>query len=82
MCVDVELPDGRGCDHLRAVREAHERAHAAHPGPAALVALVRDPEDVAEAQAAGISRVLRKPFDKEALVELLRRVGVLAGGVA
>lgn len=82
VCVDVELPDGRGRDHLRAVREAHERAHAAHPGPAALVALVRDPEDVAEAQAAGISRVLRKPFDKEALVELLRRVGVLAGGVA
>ena len=82
VCVDVELPDARGRDHLRAVREAHERAQAAHPGLAALVALVRDPEDVAEAQAAGISRVLRKPFNREALEQLLRRMGAIAGGAA
>jgi CheY-like chemotaxis protein len=82
VCVDVELPDGRGREHLRAVREAHERVHATGPGPAALIALVRDPEDVAEAQAAGITRVLRKPFDREALEQLLRRIGPRAGGGA
>jgi len=82
VCVDVELPDGRGRAHLRAAREAHERAHARGPGLSALVALVRDPEDVAEAQAAGISRVLRKPFDREGLEQLLRRIGAIAGGAA
>ncbi len=82
VCVDVELPDGRGREHLRAAREAHERAQAARPTPGALVALVRDAEDVAEAKAAGISRTLRKPFDRGALEQLLARVGGHAGGAA
>ncbi len=82
VCVDVELPDGRGRDHLRAVRETHERAHAGHPGPSALVALVRDREDLAEAQAAGISRVLRKPVTREALEQFLLRMGARAGGAS
>ncbi len=82
VCVDVELPDGRGREHLRAAREAHERAQAARPTPGALVALVRDAEDVAEAKAAGISRTLRKPFDRGALEQLLARVGGRAGGAA
>ncbi len=82
VCVDVELPDGRGREHLTATREAHERAHAAHAGPSALVALVRDADDLAEAQAAGISRVLRKPFDRGALAQLLGRIGLRMGGMA
>jgi CheY-like chemotaxis protein len=82
VCVDVELPDGRGRDYLRAVREAHEHAHARHPGPATLVALVRDPDDLADAQAAGIPRVLRKPVTREALELLLRRVDSGAGGAS
>jgi 5,10-methylenetetrahydrofolate reductase len=64
------------------VREAHERAHARHPGPATLVALVRDPDDLADAQAAGIPRVLRKPVTREALELLLRRVDSGAGGAS
>jgi len=82
ICVDVELPDGQGREHLRAVREASERLQAAGAGPVALIALVRDPDDVAEAQAAGITRALRKPFNREGLEILLRRIGAIAGGPA
>ena len=82
VCVDVELPDGRGREHLIAARSALERAHAGRPVLPALVALVRDPEDVAEAQAAGITRVLRKPFDRGALEQLLGRIGIAAGGAS
>ncbi|HEY6867756.1 MAG TPA: response regulator, partial [Candidatus Eisenbacteria bacterium] len=75
VCVDVELPDARGRSHLVAVRDALERS-AGPSGPPVLVALARDREDDAEAEAAGISRVLRKPFDREALGRLLDRAGL------
>jgi len=73
VCVDVDLPDARGAGFLRSL-VAKEGAHAP-----ALVALVRDDQDLFEARAAGISRVLRKPFDPAALLDLLARAG-LSGG--
>jgi CheY-like chemotaxis protein len=82
VCVDVELPDRRGREHLVATRTALERAHAGRPVPPALIALVRDLDDAAAAQAAGITRVLRKPFDRDALAELLRRIGITTGGAS
>jgi len=74
--VDVELPDGRGAAFLRELRDAFE--HPARPGASVptLIALVRDADDIAEARRAGISLVLRKPFEAQALRALLRRAGV------
>jgi CheY-like chemotaxis protein len=74
VCVDVDLPDARGAGFLRSLA-AREGAHAP-----ALVALVRDDQDLFEARAAGISRVLRKPFDPAALLDLLARAGISGGG--
>ena len=45
-----------------------------------VIALVRDADDIAEARRAGISLVLRKPFDADALHALLRRTGIVAEG--
>jgi len=83
VCVDIELPDHRGADHLREVREALEAAagRAGH-APPALIALVRDAEDIAAARAAGISRMLRKPFGRGALLEQLQRAGLFPGSPA
>jgi CheY-like chemotaxis protein len=69
VCVDVELPDARGGAFLASL--------AADPaqGPV-LVALVRDDEDVEVARRAGISRTLRKPYDPEALSDMLARAGL------
>jgi CheY-like chemotaxis protein len=71
--VDVDLPDGRGVAFLREVRYAFEHAQSGTP---TIIALVRDSEDIAVARRAGISLVLRKPFDTSALRVLLRRAGV------
>ena len=65
LCVDVELPDMAGVPLLR---EVAARARAP------LVALVRDRQDLETANAAGISRVLLKPFDPDALTQLVRRL--------
>jgi CheY-like chemotaxis protein len=73
VCVDVDLPDGRGESLLRMVGEV-----AGKQGPS-LVALVRDEEDETAARAAGVSRMLHKPFDLEALTGLLTRLGLQAG---
>src|SRR5260221_3480973 len=67
VCADVELGDVRGAGWLRMLRE---RIGAASP----LAALVRDREDRDVAMAAGVSRVLRKPFDEAELSELIQRV--------
>jgi CheY-like chemotaxis protein len=67
VCADVELGDVRGAGWLRMLRE---RVGATSP----LAALVRDREDREVALAAGVSRVLRKPFDEAELSELIQRV--------
>jgi CheY-like chemotaxis protein len=67
VCADVELGDVRGAGWLKVLRE---RVGAAAP----LAALVRDREDREAAMAAGVSRVLRKPFDEAELSELIQRV--------
>jgi len=67
VCADVELGDVRGSGWLRMLRE---RIGATAP----LAALVRDREDREVALAAGVSRVLRKPFDEAELSELIQRV--------
>ena len=67
VCADVELGDVRGAGWLKMLRE---RVGAASP----LAALVRDREDQEVAMAAGVSRVLRKPFDEAELSELIQRV--------
>ena len=67
VCADVELGDVRGAGWLRMLREC---IGAASP----LAALVRDREDRDVAMAAGVSRVLRKPFDEAELSELIQRV--------
>jgi CheY-like chemotaxis protein len=70
--LDVELPDARGAALLD---RARKRALAAAPG-AAVVALVRDAEDEAEAHAAGIARWLRKPWNPEDVARLLAELGL------
>jgi CheY-like chemotaxis protein len=67
VCADVELGDVRGAGWLKMLRE---RVGATSP----LAALVRDREDREVAMAAGVSRVLRKPFDEAELSELIQRV--------
>ena len=67
VCADVELGDVRGAGWLKMLRE---RMSAAAP----LAALVRDREDREVAMSAGVSRVLRKPFDEAELSELIQRV--------
>jgi CheY-like chemotaxis protein len=47
-----------------------------------MVALVRDDEDTELAEASGIRRWLRKPFDRDELEHLLARLGRLAGDPA
>ncbi len=74
VCVDIELPDARGPELLRAVAERLEDR-------SPLVVLVRDREDIAAAGAAGQPRVLRKPFDLEELTALLSRLGIASRGV-
>jgi CheY-like chemotaxis protein len=64
---DVELPDARGAEWLRAISE---RAPARTP----VIALVRDREDRESATVAGLSRVLRKPFDPAEVTELIERL--------
>ena len=71
LCVDVELPDTPGPALLREV---------AARGRAPLVALIRDRQDLECASAAGISRVLRKPFDPDALEALVQRLAPARGG--
>jgi DNA-binding response OmpR family regulator len=67
VCADVELGDVRGAGWLRMLRD---RIGATSP----IAALVRDREDREVALAAGVSRVLRKPFDEAELSELIQRV--------
>jgi len=76
VAVDVELPDARGVEWLTEVRTELERADVP------CVALVRDDPDAELAQAAGIRRWLRKPFDREELVFLLRRTRLIPGEIA
>lgn len=70
VCVDVELPDGRGADLLRLLLERS-------PARARVVALVRDAEDVATARSAGVTRTLHKPFERELVVQMLESLGLL-----
>jgi CheY-like chemotaxis protein len=70
---DVDLPDARGAEWLRTISE---RA----PGGAAVIALVRDREDRDSATEAGVSRVLRKPFDPAEVTELIERVSAATRG--
>ena len=64
---DVELPDARGADWLRAISELA-------PDRTPVIALVRDREDRESATVAGLSRVLRKPFDPAEVSELIERL--------
>jgi CheY-like chemotaxis protein len=67
VCADVELGDVRGAGWLRILRE---RIGITAP----MAALVRDRDDREVAMSAGVSRVLRKPFDEAELSELIQRV--------
>jgi CheY-like chemotaxis protein len=67
VCADVELGDVRGAGWLRMLRE---RIGITAP----MAALVRDRDDREVAMSAGVSRVLRKPFDEAELSELIQRV--------
>lgn len=74
--VDIELPDGRDEDVFKRVIGTL----GLRPTPPPLVALVRDSADVGVARALGVTRTLRKPFDRESLVALLEIVGLLPKG--
>jgi len=70
VCVDVELPDARGAQLLREVRDRL-------PDDSVLVALARDNQDIAAARVAGVRRTLLKPVEPGALRRLLDRMGLL-----
>jgi CheY-like chemotaxis protein len=70
VCIDVELPDSRGAEQLAALATTLVAAHVP------CIALVRDDEDADVARAAGVRRWLRKPFDREELLHLLRATGL------
>jgi CheY-like chemotaxis protein len=65
LCVDADLPDASGAEVLRTVTSR---------ASAPLVALVRDRLDIELAASAGVSRVLRKPFDTDELDALMARL--------
>lgn len=73
VCADVELPDSRRAQHLA------EWAAASAAGSTPLVALVRDAEDESRATSVGAQHLLRKPFEPQALEQLLRALGLAAG---
>lgn len=68
VCADIDLPDGRG-DAL--LRELMSRAGASH---SPLVVLVRDAADEAVARTLGVAATLRKPYEREALDQILARL--------
>ena len=68
VCADGGLPDGQGGAFLSELTRASATAGAA------LVALVRDADDESVARAAGVTMMLRKPFDREAFEQLLDRL--------
>jgi len=72
VCADVELPDVRGGEWLRTLAGRVR-------GETPVVALVRDRHDRDLAAAAGISRMLRKPFDESELIGLLAQLPGRAG---
>jgi len=72
VCADVELPDVRGGEWLRTLAGRVT-------GETPVVALVRDRHDRDLAAAAGISRMLRKPFDESELIGLLAQLPGRAG---
>ena len=76
VCVDVDLPDASGRAFLEEIRA--RLASLEIP----MVALVRDDEDTALAEASGVRRWLRKPFDRDELEHLLARLGRMAGDPA
>jgi len=65
VCADGQLPDGRGAEYLS------ELVHASAARGTAVIALVRDADDESAARAAGVRLMLRKPFDREALGQVL-----------
>ncbi len=74
VCLDVELPDARGRALVNGVRDQLAR----RGSPAALVALVRDTDDLALAREAGIVYTLRKPFAEIEVDGLVTRLGLEA----
>ena len=72
ICADIELPDGSGRDMLLSLLDRQTK----HCPDAAVVVLIRDSLDRAAAAKAGISRTLRKPFDRDELEQLLGRLGL------
>jgi CheY-like chemotaxis protein len=75
--LDVELPDARGAAYLAAAIERLGRG----ARPALVAALTRDAADDAEARAAGIQVILRKPVERAALRRALESAGLPAGGL-
>jgi CheY-like chemotaxis protein len=73
--VDVELPDARGAAFLAPVMSRLSRG----ARPALIAALTRDPGDDAEARAAGVPVVLRKPVSRPSLERVLAVAGLAAG---
>ena len=68
VCADIELPDAGGEEFLLEVRRSAEAARVP------LVALVRDAADETVARAAGVTTTLRKPFERESLERVIRRL--------
>jgi CheY-like chemotaxis protein len=68
---DVELPDQRGAAYLAPLVERLSAVGTS------VVALVRDVADTEAARVAGVTHMLRKPFDSDALDRLLHRLGLV-----
>lgn len=75
--LDVDLPDRRDVDVLSDVAARLRSRGLEIP----IVALVRDDEDIARAAAAGIHRILYKPFARRELDRMLLSVGLDPGDV-
>jgi CheY-like chemotaxis protein len=71
--VDVDLPDAAAGSALTAIAPLR-----ADGGAAPVVALVRDADDASQARSRGVSRTLAKPYEREALIELLESLGAPA----
>src|SRR5690606_31282771 len=74
MIVDINMPQMDGLEFLRRAREELDAAHI----PAIVITTEGDPTDRSEAEAAGATAYLRKPWTPEQLREAIEPL--LAGG--
>jgi len=72
VCVDVDLPDGRGAEFLRAL--SHRQTEVGSVAP--IVVLVRDLAAAQPAHEAGFQHSLCKPFERDVLEALIGRLAL------